>query len=172
MESSIKILQIDGVLGLFKPFYLKVFRNSKWEYHSFTTQLLAVRANGQTVYTFHENETMEWHFAEDDFHYKYLSESSSPYHLDSQGTIVGLGKKVRIVNKKAKLTVCEVIEKKWIFAGDDQGSLHIYDWTFASHVKTFTDHQGPILAISVDSKAESVYYTGSDSKINMCRLVG
>jgi WD40 repeat protein len=123
------------------------------------------------VYTFHEKETMLWHFSEDNFHYKYLNESSSPYHLDAEGTIVGFGKKVRIVNKAAKLTVCEVISNQWVFVGDDKGSLHVYDWKFLSHVKTFSEHQGPILAIKIDEESNSVYFTGSDSKIGMIRLV-
>ena len=158
-------------MALFKPFQLKLFRNDRWESHSFTTQLLAVRQAGQTVLTFHEKECMAWHLSQDDFSYKYLSEATAPYHLDSDATIVGFGKKVRVVNKNAKLTVCEVIANSWVFVGDDKGCLHVYDWKFLSHVKTFSEHQGPILAVKIDEQSQSVYFTGSDSKVAMIRLV-
>jgi WD40 repeat protein len=109
---------------------------------------------------------------EDDFQYKFLSESNSPYHLDADGTIAGLGKKVRVVNKQATLTVCEAIAGKWVLVGDDKGSLHVYDWKLLSHVKTFSEHEGPILAIKIDEASNSVYFSGSDSKVCMARLVG
>jgi WD40 repeat protein len=91
--------------------------------------------------------------------------------LDSEGTVVGFGKKVKVVNKQATLTTCEVIPGKWVFVGDNKGSLHIYDWKLLSHVKTFSEHQGPVLAIKVDDETKSVYFTGSDSKVGMVRLV-
>lgn len=77
-----------------------------------------------------------------------------------------------MVNKQATLTVCEVIAGKWVLAGDNKGNLHVYDWRFLSHVKTFSEHQGPILAIKVDESTHTAYFTGSDSKVSMIRLVG
>lgn len=58
-----------------------------------------------------------------------------------------------------------------MFVGDNKGSLHIYDWKLLSHVKTFSEHQGPVLAIKIDEETKSVYFTGSDSKVCMVRLV-
>jgi len=43
-----------------------------------------------------------------------------------------------------------VIANKWFFVGDDKGGLHVYDWKLLSHVKTFHEHEGPIMAIKVD----------------------
>ena len=51
---------------------------------------------------------------------------------------MGLGKKVKTVSKNTKLTTCEVIPNKWVLVGDDKGQLHVYDWKFLSHVKTFS----------------------------------
>ena len=56
--------------------------------------------------------------------------------------------------------------------GDDKGSLHVYDWRYLSHVKTFHEHEAPILTIKVSESDDSVYFSGSDSKICMIRLVG
>ena len=95
-----------------------------------------------------------------------------PYHIDFEGSIVGLGKRVKQVNKGAKLLKCEVIQNKWVFVGDDRGCLHVYDWKFLAHVKTFHQHQAPVLAIKVSPEDSTVYFTGSDSKICMIRLVG
>lgn len=65
-----------------------------------------------------------------------------------------------------------MIENEWVFVGDDRGALHVYDWKFLSHVKTFHEHEAPILAIKVGEDKNTVYFTGSDSKICMIRLVG
>jgi hypothetical protein len=40
-----------------------------------------------------------------------------------------------------------------------------------SHVKSFHEHEGPILTIKIDEKTNTVYFSGSDSKICMVRLV-
>lgn len=56
--------------------------------------------------------------------------------------------------------------------GDDKGGLHVYDWKFLSHVKSFHEHEGPILSIKISPKEETVYFSGSDSRICMIRLVG
>jgi hypothetical protein len=53
LEPSTYFLHVGGVMALFKPLQLKVLRNGKWEWHSFTTQLLSIRVWGQTVYSFH-----------------------------------------------------------------------------------------------------------------------
>ena len=50
---ELSCLHIGGVLALFKPFQLRLFRNDRWEAHSFTTQLLSIRVAGHTVYSFH-----------------------------------------------------------------------------------------------------------------------
>lgn len=91
--------------------------------------------------------------------------------MDAEGTIVGYGKKVKVTNKQATLTICEVMAGRWVFVGDNRGSFHIYDWKLLSHVKTFSEHQGPVLAIKIDEETKSVYFTGSDSKVCMVRLV-
>jgi hypothetical protein len=49
--------------------------------------------------------------------------------------------------------------------------LHVYDWKFLSHVKTFGEHKAPILAIKIEEESKSIYFSGSDSKICMIRLV-
>jgi len=85
--------------------------------------------------------------------------------------LVGFGKKVKQLNKGANFTRCDIIEKKWVFVGDDQGSLHVYDWKFLSHLKTFHQHEAAILSIKV-AGPNIVYYSGSDSKIGMIKLVG
>lgn len=59
-----------------------------------------------------------------------------------------------------------------MFVGDNKGALHVYDWRLLAHVKTFSEHQGPILAIKIDETTNSIYFTGSDSKVCMARLVG
>ena len=104
--------------------------------------------------------------------FKYLQDNSAPYHIDFEGSISGFGKKVRQVTKGTRLTKCEVIENKWVFLGDDKGNLHVYDWRYLSHVKTFHEHEAPILTIKISESDESVYFSGSDSKICMIRLVG
>jgi hypothetical protein len=149
LEPSLYFFNIGGSLALFKPFQLKLLRNGRWEYHSFTTQLLSVRVHGETVYSFHEKEVMTWHFGESSFRFTYMKENNAPFHIDLEGSIVGFGKKVRHINKGSKLTKCEVINGKWVFVGDDRGALHVYDWKFLSHVKTFHEHQAPVLAIRV-----------------------
>lgn len=58
-----------------------------------------------------------------------------------------------------------------MFVGDEKGRLHVYDWKFLSHVKTFAEHEAPILSIKIDEESKSIYFTGSDSKICMARLV-
>ena len=85
--------------------------------------------------------------------------------------MTGLGKKVKQVNKGANFTRCEVIEKKWVLVGDDKGSLHVYDWKFLSHLKTFHEHEAAILKIKV-ANANTVYFSGSDSKISVAKLIG
>ena len=60
LEPSLYCLQIGGILALFKPFQLRLFRHGRWEAHSFTTQLLSIRVAGHTVYSFHEKETIAW----------------------------------------------------------------------------------------------------------------
>lgn len=65
-----------------------------------------------------------------------------------------------------------MIDKKWIFVGDDQGALHVYDWKFLAHVKSFHEHAAPILTIKVSANEDTVYFSGSDSKICMIKLVG
>ena len=64
-----------------------------------------------------------------------------------------------------------MIPGKWVIIGDNKGSLHVYDWKLLSHVKTFSEHQGPVLAIKIDELTNSVYFSGSDSKVCMLRLV-
>lgn len=96
-------------MALFKPYQLKIHTNGKWEYHSFTTQLLSIRVAGSTVYTFHEKEVIAWHFDQDNFAFQYLTEAKTPYHLDAEGAIVGQGKKVKHISKGTKLIRCEVI---------------------------------------------------------------
>ena len=91
---------------------------------------------------------MLWSFQEGDFFYKYLNEASTPYHIDCEGCLSGFGKKIKL--SKNKLTVCEVLEGKWVFVGDESGYLHVCDWKFGSHVKTFLQHAAPILTIKVD----------------------
>ena len=85
--------------------------------------------------------------------------------------MTGLGKKVKQVNKGANFKRCEVIEKKWVLVGDDKGSLHVYDWKFLSHLKTFHEHEAAILTIKV-ANANTVYFSGSDSKISVAKLIG
>jgi hypothetical protein len=159
-------------MALFKPFELKIYRNERWEYHSFTTQLSSIRVVGNVVYSFHEKEILQWYFDEDSFGFNYVGENNAPYHIDSEGSLAGLGKKVRHINKTSKLTKCEVIENQWVFVGDDKGSLHVYDWKFLSHVKSFHEHEAPILTIKVSENKNTVYFTGSDSKVCLIRLVG
>ena len=53
LEPSQYILSIEGILALFKPFQLRLFKHGRWEAHSFTTQLLSIRVAGQIVYSFH-----------------------------------------------------------------------------------------------------------------------
>jgi len=74
--------------------------------------------------------------------------------------------------KGVKLTTCSAIPNKWFIAGDEKGGLHIYDWKLLSHVKSFHEHQGPILSIKVDVHTNTVYFTGSDSKVGVVRLIG
>jgi hypothetical protein len=81
-----------------------------------------------------------------------------------------MGKRV-LTNSKGKYTACEVIQNKWIFVGDDKGGLHVYDWKYMSHVKSFHEHVAAILSIKVDASTDTVYFSGSDSKIGMIRLV-
>lgn len=78
-----------------------------------------------------------------------MKENCAPYHIDVEGAVSGFGKKVRQITKGARLTRCEVIEKKWVFIGDDSGALHVYDWKYLSHVKTFHEHEAAILSIKV-----------------------
>lgn len=85
---------------------------------------------------------------------------------------MGLGKKVKQINKGSKLTRCAVIDHKWVFVGDDRGALHVYDWKFLAHVKSFHEHEAPILAIKVSESDNTVYFTGSDSKVCLIRLIG
>ena len=80
---------------------------------------------------------------------KYLQENNSPYHLDSEGSISGFGKKVRQISRGVKFTKCEVIENKWVFVGDDKGGLHVYDWKYLSHIKTFHEHEASILTLRI-----------------------
>lgn len=47
----------------------------------------------------------------------------------------------------------------------------MYDWKFLSHVKTFSEHEGPILTIKIDESTNTLYFSGSDSKICTVRLV-
>lgn len=75
------------------------------------------------------------------------------------------------MNKGSKLTRCEAIDQQWVFVGDDKGALHVYDWKFLSHVKSFHEHEAPILAIKVSPKEKTVYFTGSDSKLCVIKLV-
>jgi len=100
-----------------------------------------------------------------------VGDLSTPYHIDAEGSLTGLGKKVKQVNKGANFTRCEVIEKKWVFVGDDKGSLHVYDWKFLSHLKTFHEHEAAILTIKV-SNSNTIYFSGSDSKISVAKLIG
>jgi hypothetical protein len=58
MEACSYFIGIDDVLALFKPFEAKIWRNERWEHHSFTTQLLNVRVIGNIVWSFHEKETI------------------------------------------------------------------------------------------------------------------
>lgn len=53
LEPALYLVSLGGILGLFKPYQLKILKHGKWEYHSFTTQLLSIRISGQTIYTFH-----------------------------------------------------------------------------------------------------------------------
>ena len=61
-------------MALFKPFELKIYRNERWEYHSFTTQLSSIRVVGNVVYSFHEKEILQWYFDEDSFGFNYVGE--------------------------------------------------------------------------------------------------
>lgn len=171
LQPSLYFLSIDGILALFKPYQLKVFRNSKWEHHSFTTQLLSIRIVNNTVYSFHQKETIAWNFQEEYFTYKHVGQLSTPYHIDADGCLTGLGKKVKQVSKGSRFTRCEIIEKKWVFVGDDKGSLHVYDWKFLSHLKTFHQHKAAILVIKV-ANSNTAYFSGSDSKISIIKLIG
>lgn len=84
---------------------------------------------------------------------------------------MGYGRKIKQINKGSKLIRCEVIENNWVFVGDDKGYLHVYEWKFLSHVKSFHEHQAPILAITASAADNTVYFTGSDSKISLIRLI-
>lgn len=172
LEPCEYLLEVGGVLAMFKPFQLKLLRDGRWEAHSFTTQLLSIRVEGTTVYSFHERETVSWHFRPDDFTYRFLPDTLAPYRLDAAGCIVGLGKRVQNPIKSAKLTTCAAIPNKWFFAGDEKGGVHVFDWKMLSHVKSFHQHCAPILALKVDAASSTVYFSGSDSQICMIRLVG
>lgn len=54
LEPCLHLLHIGNSLAMFKPFQLKLFHNGRWEHLSFTTQLLDVRIENDTVYSFHE----------------------------------------------------------------------------------------------------------------------
>ena len=55
--------------------------------------------------------------------------------------------------------------QEYIAIGDTEGSIHIYDYKTLGHLKSFKKHVGPILAIKIDEKSDTVFCSGPDSKI-------
>jgi hypothetical protein len=82
-----------------------------------------------------------------------------------------MGKRIQNIINGVRLTTCSAIANKWFIAGDERGGLHIYDWKLLSHTKSFHEHEGPILSIKVDADCNTVYFTGSDSKVGVVRLI-
>ena len=171
MEPCMHMLNVEGALLMFQQFQLKACVDGHWQYHPFTTQLLSLRRQGNSIFTFHQRENMVWRIEDGRLDYQYLNPSHTPHHLDEDHALNGYGKKVKSIGRH-RLTVCEVIEGEWIFVGDESGRLHVLEAKFCTPVKTFHEHAAAILAIKVDAASKTVYFSGSDSRVSMVRLVG
>ncbi len=99
--------------------------------------------------------------------YQHVSSHLQPYHVTSDGYVFGYGKKI-LAEKNTRFTVCKALDK-YILIGDNKGRLLIYDKKYLISNITFHHHEGPILAIKVLN--DSVFYTGSDSKITCLKFV-
>ena len=79
---SKNIIKVNGVLALFCPFEVRVWLNSRWVIHSFTTELLSISIKGCIVHSFHEEENIEWNMDEYDFRMNFINKSKVPYHIN------------------------------------------------------------------------------------------
>lgn len=98
-----------------------------------------------------------------------MKPTETPYHVATDGTLEGYGKKLKPNNfKDHQFTIARDNRKGFLFIGSTSGHLHIYETKFLTHVNTFHVHQGAILALHVSEKA--CFFTGSDSKIVSLKL--
>ncbi len=59
----------------------------------------------------------------------------------------------------------------YLVVGDTDGSIHLYDFKTLGHLKSFKRHLGPILAIKIDEESDTVFFSGSDSKVAAIRRI-
>ncbi len=57
------------------------------------------------------------------------------------------------------------LNNKYLFTGDSTGLLRVWDCQFGVVLKEFREHVADILAICVNKKHKTVFFTGSDSII-------
>ena len=114
---------------------------------------------------------MQWLLEDGELRYQYLPPARTPYHLNAEHALTGYGKTIAKIGRH-HLTVCEVIEGQWVIVGDESGRIHVLDWKFCTPVKSFHEHMAPILTIKVHPETMTVYFSGSDSKVGIIRLVG
>jgi hypothetical protein len=94
-----------------------------------------------------------------------VSKGKQPFHVTKENIVEGYGKKIGNVHKNTAFTVCDFKIDDYVVVGDTEGGLHIYDYRTLGHLKSFKKHLGPILAIKIDQENDTVFFTGSDSKV-------
>jgi len=100
-----------------------------------------------------------------------MARGKTPFHVTKDNIVEGFGKKIGNVNKNGAFTVSDFKNDDYVVVGDSEGALHIYDFRTQGHLKTFKRHMGPILSIKIDGESDTIFFTGSDSKVAAVRRV-
>lgn len=95
----------------------------------------------------------------------FLSKGKTPFHVTKENIVEGFGKKIANANKTASFTVSDFKNQDYLVIGDTDGSIILYDFKTLGHLKSFKRHMGPILAIKIDEETDTIFFSGSDSKV-------
>jgi hypothetical protein len=81
---------------------------------------------------------------------------NSPFHITEDG-VKGYARNIQ----GAFTTLCQT--PNYLFIGDGDGYVHIYETKYLTFINKIKKHEGPILSIIENLGA--IYLTGCDSKI-------
>ena len=155
LEKCEYLLNLQDSIVMVKSFEVKIFDGHAWKTFPYSAEMRTISRKVDVLYTHHLNgECRRWDVEE--LTYSIVGGKETPYHISMDGV------KGHSRSLKGNFTcICET--EQYLYLGDTEGALSIYETKYLTFVSSQKRHSGPILAII--SHNNCIYVTGCDSKI-------